>query len=113
MLGGVMAELTGPAWPASAQRLRVGEIEIDLRYRSVQRDGATHELNPRCFDLLLLFLREPRILHTREAIFRKVWPGVIVEDANLSSSVWMLRRAFGADARQWIRTVSKQGYIFD
>lgn len=108
-----MAELTGPAWPASAQRLRVGEIEIDLRYRSVQRDGATHELNPRCFDLLLLFLREPRILHTRETIFRKVWPGVIVEDANLSSSVWMLRRAFGADARQWIRTVSKQGYIFD
>ncbi|MEO6688572.1 MAG: winged helix-turn-helix domain-containing protein [Dokdonella sp.] len=108
-----MAELTGPAWPASAQRLRVGEIEIDLRYRSVQRDGATHELNPRCFDLLLLFLREPGILHSREAIFRKVWPGVVVEDANLSNSIWMLRRAFGAQARQWIRTVSKQGYIFD
>jgi DNA-binding winged helix-turn-helix (wHTH) protein len=108
-----MTELTGPPWPASAQKLRLGGIEIDLRYRSVQAGGITHELNPRCFDLLILFLREPRILHTRDEIFRKVWSGVVVEDANLTSSIWMLRRAFGGAAKQWIRTVSKQGYIFD
>lgn len=109
-----MEEVTGLRWPdCGVQRLRLGEVEIDLRYRSVHRGGVAYELNPRCFELLLLFLREPRMLQTREAIFRKVWPGVVVEDANLTTGIWMLRRALGGLAKQWIRTVSKQGYIFD
>ena len=108
-----MNELAESPWPADTRMLRVGDIEIDLRYRSVHRNGTCNELNPRCFDLLLLFLREPHVLHTRDAIFLKVWPGVIVEDASLTTSIWMLRRALGGVARQWIRTVSRQGYVFD
>jgi DNA-binding winged helix-turn-helix (wHTH) protein len=108
-----MTERIGLSWPAEAQKIVLGGIEIDLRYRVVRRVGVAHELNPRTFDLLSLFLREPRVLHTREAIFAKIWPGVIVEDASLTTCVWMLRRAFGNDAKQWIRTVSKQGYVFD
>jgi DNA-binding winged helix-turn-helix (wHTH) protein len=100
-------------WSTEACRLRLGNIEIDLRYRIVRRENAAVELNPRCFDLLLLFLREPGVLHTREAIFRKVWPGVVVEEASLTSCIWQLRRAFGEVAKHWIRTVTKQGYVFD
>lgn len=100
-------------WPADTRLVRLGEIEIDPRYRSVSRAGVVHELNPRCFELLLLFLREPRVLHTRDAIFRRVWRGAVVEDANLTTSIWLLRRALGGAAKQWIRTISKQGYIFD
>ena len=100
-------------WPADTRRVRLGEIEIDPRYRSVNRAGVVHELNPRCFELLLLFLREPRVLHTRETIFRRVWRGAVVEDANLTTSIWLLRRALGGASKQWIRTISKQGYIFD
>ncbi|MBL8297520.1 MAG: winged helix-turn-helix domain-containing protein [Rhodanobacteraceae bacterium] len=107
-----MPERTLP-WPIDTRLIRIGEIEIDLRYRSVSRAGVAHELNPRCFELLLLFLSEPRALHTRDAIFRKVWRGAVVEDANLTTSVWLLRRALGTGAKQWIRTISKQGYIFD
>lgn len=107
-----MAEKTLP-WPADTRLVRLGEIEIDPRYRSVSRAGVVHELNPRCFELLLLFLNEPRVLHTRDAIFRKVWRGAVVEDANLTTSIWLLRRALGGGAKQWIRTISKQGYIFD
>lgn len=107
-----MAERTLP-WPADTRLVRLGEIEIDPRYRSVSRAGVVHELNPRCFELLLLFLNEPRVLHTRDAIFRKVWRGAVVEDANLTTSIWLLRRALGGGAKQWIRTISKQGYIFD
>lgn len=107
-----MADRTLP-WPADTRLVRLGEIEIDPRYRSVSRAGVVHELNPRCFELLLLFLTEPRVLHTRDAIFRKVWRGAVVEDANLTTSIWLLRRALGGGAKQWIRTISKQGYIFD
>ncbi|HSX58650.1 MAG TPA: winged helix-turn-helix domain-containing protein [Tahibacter sp.] len=107
-----MADRTLP-WPADTRLVRLGEIEIDPRYRTVSRAGVMHELNPRCFELLLLFLSEPRTLHTRDAIFRRVWRGAVVEDANLTTSIWLLRRALGGAAKQWIRTVSKQGYIFD
>ncbi|WP_257389444.1 winged helix-turn-helix domain-containing protein, partial [Tahibacter caeni] len=108
-----MSEPVGQPWPANTHRLRLGEVEFDLRYRSVQRGGRVHELNQRCFDLLLLFLREPRLLHTREEIIRRVWSGAVVEDANITTSIWMLRKALGDSAKGWIRTVSKQGYVFD
>ncbi|WP_313913863.1 winged helix-turn-helix domain-containing protein [Tahibacter sp.] len=108
-----MADVKTLPWPADTRLVRLGEIEIDPRYRCVSRAGVAYELNPRCFDLLLLFLSEPRVLHTRDAIFRKVWRGAVVEDANLTTSIWLLRRALGGAAKQWIRTVSKQGYIFD
>ncbi|HVH36593.1 MAG TPA: winged helix-turn-helix domain-containing protein [Tahibacter sp.] len=108
-----MSEATGQPWPENTHRLRLGEVEFDLRYRSVHRNGRVHELNQRCFDLLLLFLREPHLLHTREEIFRRVWSGAVVEDANITTSIWMLRKALGDEAKGWIRTVSKQGYVFD
>ncbi|HJU39977.1 MAG TPA: winged helix-turn-helix domain-containing protein, partial [Tahibacter sp.] len=100
-------------WTPDVQRLRLGDIEIDLRYRSVHRGGTSYELNQRCFDLLVLFLREPGVLQTREAIFRQVWSGAVVEDASLTNCIWLMRRAFGRTAKQWIRTVPKQGYVFD
>ncbi|MDC8012424.1 winged helix-turn-helix domain-containing protein [Tahibacter soli] len=102
-----------PHWPSDVQRLRLGDIEIDLRYRTVRRGDSSYELNPRCFGLLLLFLREPGVLQTRETIFRKVWCGAVVEDASLTNCIWLMRRAFGRTAKQWIRTVPKQGYVFD
>ncbi len=108
-----MADVQTLPWPADTRLVRLGEIEIDPRYRCVSRSGVAYELNPRCFDLLLLFLSEPRVLHTRDAIFRRVWRGAVVEDANLTTSIWLLRRALGGAAKQWIRTVSKKGYIFD
>lgn len=108
-----MSDPSVQPWPANTQRLRLGDIEIDLRFRSVHRCGRVHELSQRCFDLLLLFLREPGALHTREEIFRRVWGGAVVEDANITTSIWMLRRALGDNAKSWIRTVSKQGYVFD
>ncbi|MBN8738244.1 MAG: hypothetical protein BGP24_03610 [Lysobacterales bacterium 69-70] len=108
-----MSEAIGQPWPENTHRLRLGGVEFDLRYRSVHRKGREHELSQRCFDLLLLFLREPHVLHTREEIFRRVWSGVVVEDANITTSIWMLRKALGEEAKGWIRTVSKQGYVFD
>lgn len=101
------------AWPPQTARLRVGALTLDLRYRIVAHADGEAELTQRCFDLMLLFLAEPGVLHAREDIFRRVWPGVVVEDANLTTSVWMLRKALGAEAKHWLRTVAKRGYVFD
>lgn len=93
--------------------VRIGNVVIDQARRRVERDGATIELSQRPFDLLCLFLAEPRTLHTRKDLFRRIWKGVVVEDANLSQGVWVLRRALGEQGKDWIRTVAKSGYVFD
>ncbi len=99
--------------PPGASQWRVGDLRIDPRYRRVIRPDGEVELPQRMFDLLQVFLSEPDTLHTRGALFDRVWPGVIVEDANLSQSVWMLRKALGEERKHWIRTVTKSGYVFE
>ena len=103
----------GPPWPGDTLRLAVGDLRIDLSYRRVERPDGHTELPNRMFELLLLLLAEPRVLHTRAALFEQVWSGVVVEDANLSQSVWMLRNALGPGRRHWIRTVPGSGYVFE
>ena len=108
-----MAEPLHPTWPAGTRLLQVDDVQVDLRYRRVVRPDQETELPQRMFDLLLLFLAEPHVLHSRADLFTRVWPGVIVEDANLSQSVWMLRKALGESRKHWIRTVAKSGYVFE
>ncbi len=100
-------------WSSRIGRLEIGEVQLDLRYRCVSHPDGNVELPQRMFDLLLLFAAEPGVLHTRRDLFRRVWSGVVVEDGNLSQSVWMLRKALGPERRQWIRTVAKSGYVFE
>lgn len=108
-----MNEQTAPAWPAGTRLLRVADVVVDLECRELERDAGTVELQQRVFDLLLVLLREPGVLHTRASLFERVWPGVVVEDANLSQAVWVLRGALGEERRGWIRTVPKRGYLFE
>lgn len=108
-----MSEPVQHPWSTATRRLQVDDILIDLRYRRVIAPGQETELPQRMFDLLLVFLAEPQVLHSRAELFARVWPGVIVEDANLSQSVWMLRKALGESRKHWIRTVAKSGYVFE
>lgn len=109
-----MTESNQPPWPAATQRLRIATLQLDLRYRLLVHDGETEiELPQRVFDLLVLFLAEPHVLHSRAELFERVWQDVVVEDANLSQTVWLLRKALGPDCKGWVRTVAKSGYVFE
>ncbi|UXI67938.1 transcriptional regulator [Tahibacter amnicola] len=100
-------------WPPNVRALRIDDVSIDLRLRRVERTDGAADVPQRPFNLLRIFLAEPNVLHTRAELFRRVWKGVVVEDANLSQSVWHLRRALGEGGRKWIRTVAKSGYVFE
>lgn len=108
-----MTEPIATPWPDATRRVQVGDVVIDLRYRTVEHPGGRTELTQRLFDLLRVFLAEPGVLLTRATLFGRVWPGLVVEDANLSQGVWMLRRALGPERKDWIRTVAKAGYVFE
>lgn len=99
-------------WPADSQGLQVADLLVDLRYRRVVTADSESELQQRVFDLLLLLMAEPNRLFTRAELFDRLWAGLVVDDANLSQSVWLLRKALGESRREWIRTVAKRGYVF-
>ncbi len=108
-----MNETEHPTAAAQAQKIQVDDIEIDVRFRRVKRPDGETELPHRIFQLLLLFVAEPQVLHTRQRLLERIWQGLVVEDANLSQSVWIMRKALGDERKDWIRTVSKKGYVFE
>lgn len=107
------AQLPKPQWPEHARLLRFGRFCLDRDHRRLLRDGEPIELPARAFEVLQLLVASPHQLLTREAIFDAVWKDTIVEDANLTQVVWVLRRAFGDDAKSYIRTVARRGYVFE
>src|ERR1700733_9110431 len=70
--------------------------------RELLRTGAdgsatTIPLGLRAADLLLLFLERPGELITKDEIMDAVWPGVAVEESNLTVQISAIRRALDAD----------------
>ena len=66
------------------------------------------------FQLLLFLLENPgRILSKRE-VMDAVWPQAFVEEANLTQSIFLLRKALGEQPgrNRYIVTVPGEGYQF-
>ena len=53
--------------------LRVGDLELDERSHEVTRAGQQIELTAREFEVLLLFMRNPRAVLSKAQILDRVW----------------------------------------
>lgn len=96
-------------------RYAFGEFVLDRAQKCVLRaDGAALALPPRLFDALLFFVESPGHLLEKDALMRALWPGLVVEENNLSQVVAGLRRALGDDAQtsRFIQTVPRRGFRF-
>lgn len=71
-------------------------------------------IGQRGLDLLAFLLKNPGRLITKNELMEAVWPGIAVEDSNLTSQIWALRKALGDHERphRWIITVPGRGYRF-
>jgi hypothetical protein len=71
-------------------------------------------LPPKAFDLLLALVERHGRLLDKEGLMRIVWPDTYVEEANLSYTISLVRKALGdnGDGRGYIETVPKHGYRF-
>jgi DNA-binding winged helix-turn-helix (wHTH) protein len=107
------AESTVEAAPPGTEVLALGGVRVDVARREVLVDGAVVELGPKVYELLLVLLREPGRVHTREALFERLWPGAVLLDVNLTNAISVLRRALDDDFRVALRTVPKVGYALD
>ncbi len=87
-----------------------GPYRLDAHERQLVRHGEPVPLPPRAFDLLLALVARAGSLATKEELLSEVWAGTFVEEANLSYTVSLLRKALGEEG--YIETVPKSGYRF-
>ena len=91
------------------------EFYISAESRRLARSsGEIVALTPRVFDLLLALVKSDGRVLTKDELLETIWEDCIVEEANLTQSVFVLRKALGESSqnRQFIRTIPSQGYRF-
>jgi len=91
-----------------------GPFRLEPTEQRLTRDGRPVSLTPKTFELLVFLIRNQGRLVTKDEIMEAVWPGSFVEEANLTVSISVLRKALGekeGDLR-YIETVPKKGYRF-
>lgn len=88
---------------------RFGRFELRPGERALLADGKALRLGGRAFDILLALVeRRDRVVEFDE-LLDVVWPGLAVEENNLSVQISSLRKLVGTDA---ITTVRGKGYRF-
>jgi TolB-like protein/DNA-binding winged helix-turn-helix (wHTH) protein/Flp pilus assembly protein TadD len=105
----------GPA-SSSAQIVRFGLFEADLRARELRKRGVKVRLPDQPFQVLQLLLEHPGDVVTREELRQRLWPAdtFVDFDLSLNSAVRKLREALGDSAEHstFIETLPRRGYRF-
>lgn len=97
------------------QRFVFGGFVLERAQQRVLRpDGSELGLTPKLYSALLLFVEHPGELLDKDTLMRLLWPGLVVEENNLTQAISGLRRALGDDTQgsRFIQTVPRRGYRF-
>jgi len=98
-----------------SERYAFGDFVLERsQQRVTHRDGTLLNLTPRHFSALLLFAERAGDLLDKDTLMLALWPGLVVEENNLSQVVSGLRRAMGDDTQgsRYIQTVPRRGFRF-
>lgn len=100
---------------SASNRYAFGDFVLERsHYRVLRADGTALALTPRLFNALLLFVDRAGELLDKDLLMRTLWPGLVVEENNLSQVVSALRRSLGDDGEssRYIQTVPRRGFVF-
>jgi TolB-like protein/DNA-binding winged helix-turn-helix (wHTH) protein/thioredoxin-like negative regulator of GroEL len=91
-----------------------GPYRLDAEERVLLREGQPVSLPPKDIETLLVLVENAGHIVEKEEILEKVWPGVFIEEGNLSRRIFNLRQVLGdtADGRNYIETIPRRGYRF-
>ena len=91
-----------------------GPFRIDPLGRLLLRDGAVVPTTPKQFDILLLLVESRGQVVGKERLLEEVWPDTSVEEGNLTTNIYSLRKALGeaGNGQPYIQTAPRRGYRF-
>jgi DNA-binding winged helix-turn-helix (wHTH) protein/Tol biopolymer transport system component len=102
--------------PPSAQYIRFGTFELDLRATELRKHGVKIKLQDQPFQVLVMLLERPGEVVTREQLQHQLWPGGTFTDFDhgLNTAIQRLRQALGDSAEnpRFIETLARRGYRF-
>ena len=92
---------------------RFGIFFIDLERRALFREQAEVRLRPRSFDVLCYLVENHGRLVSRDELMQAIWGDTVVIDNSLNQCIAEIRRVIADSDQQLIRTMPRQGYLFD
>lgn len=97
----------------SSHQLAFDDLILDMDAREAIRSGRRIELTSKEYDLLLLFMQNPRRVLTRDAIMEKIWGFDFSGESNvLEVYIAMLRQKVEeGGGKRIIQTVRGTGYV--
>lgn len=95
-------------------RSAFGSFVLDAGAGTLLRDGVPLAVSHRGVKLLAALAQRPGEILTKSELMDAAWPGLAVEEGNLTVQIAQLRKLLGraADGGEWIATVSRVGYRF-
>src|SRR5262245_54537085 len=96
------------------RRVVFGPFVFDPARGGLIRDGRPVPVNHKGISLLAALLQRPGEAIAKATLMDAAWPGMAIEESNLSVQVAALRKLLGVahDGSEWIATVPRIGYRF-
>src|SRR5579863_1169474 len=100
--------------PQDNQLFEFDKFVLDPKRRRLLSRGEPVSLPPKAIELLVLLVRNRGKVLEKDALMSALLPDIIVEEANLSQNIYLIRKALGktTDGQSFIETYSKRGYRF-
>ena len=91
-----------------------GPFRLNRDERILLREGEVVPATPKQFDLLLVLIENRGHVVDKERLIQEVWPDIAVEEGNLTTNIYMLRKVLGegTNEQQYIQTLPRRGYRF-
>lgn len=90
-----------------------GPYAVDFAERRLTRNGEQVPVAGKVLEILQALVEAEGRLVTREALYARLWPDVVVEERNLTVHISTLRKLLNnGDSVDYIETVPRAGYRF-
>ena len=92
--------------------IQFGEFTLDSKQARLSSQDKDLAIEPKLFELLLLFVNQPNTIISRQDILDTLWAGSLVTDNAVNKLVANLRKVLADDSKnpRYIQTVPKRGY---
>jgi predicted ATPase len=109
-----VVQMTSERAPEETDEVSFGPFRLNAAARLLLKDDKPVPLGGRALDILIVLVERTGEVVSRREFMKRVWPDVVVDEANLRGHIAYLRKALGEgrDGARFITNVPGHGYCF-